>query len=234
MSNRTLMRMETPTPEHKYPHGTWQRYQRLGCRCDECRPAASAYTKHLRHQRGDDDPLVPADESRQHIRDLLDGGMPFYAIMERSGLPKTTIDHIMRHNRFVTTYSHTKVMAVELDTSYTPFAQCVSPVGAARRLQHLAWLGWSMQKIHELSGVGITTMKRIRGGDAEQIKPDVDQRIRDAARKLTTQKPPAITKQEKSAVARIQNTARRNGWVSIFAWEDPDDVASACYSTETR
>jgi len=31
------------------PHGTWNAYANHGCRCDECRAAASDYTKTQRH-----------------------------------------------------------------------------------------------------------------------------------------------------------------------------------------
>lgn len=106
-------------------------------------------------------------------------------------------------------------------------ARMVNPVGARRRVEALAWVGWSQVRLAALLGMDETNLSRIirkenriTAGNAAKIAALYD--------RLWDTQPPADTHGQRISVSKTRNDARRQGWAPPLAWDEGtiDDPAA--------
>lgn len=193
-------------PQHCKDHTVYLRG------CDACRLVAKKWERVRARERAYRGPIrVPADQARDHILRLVGQGMTPASIARAAGVSQTTTHNLHRGKReTIHRLIHNRIMGVTptFDTSaYIP------SLGLSRRVQHLYWMGHSGATIAKRAD---TTQSQVHEV-ANELRQSID---RDRHRRLMR------TYQElwnvEGESVRARNTARRNGWVSIFAWDDPD------------
>lgn len=220
--------------EHRnaHLHGTVRGYDYCGCRCEPCRLAANDYRRRYHNATGNKIPLVPADTARAHVGQLTKRGMPRWAIAEQIHMAENTLRAVQSGKvQQIIKLTEDAILTAVYDSNPAPHRHLVRIHGPQRRLQHLAVLGWSLAALEKHTGLNWTDLQKIRSGTRQAITKETAGKIEAATRALSTRKPPQATDKEKRAVERTIREARSKGWVTIYAWEDPDDVASSCEST---
>lgn len=92
----------------------------------------------------------------------------------------------------------------------------VSAIGVQRRLQALAFMGWSCQKIAEKIGSHYRPLNRLRDGGREHVMQSTHDAIDRVYRELCMTYAPG----QSGNVTRT--LARKKGYVPAVAWDDID------------
>ena len=95
----------------------------------------------------------------------------------------------------------------------------VSTLGTRRRIESLAWLGWSRAAIAERVGIQATNMTRLLYGDT--LTAALAARFAKLYDELSMEFPTG----NPQAIANTRNRARQRGAVPPLAWDDIDDPA---------
>lgn len=232
----------TCPPDHK--HGaTSTCYSMHGCRCDACRAGRNAYTKHRTRQKaygrwnpGED--LVDAEPVRAHVRSLMDRGLGAKRVAHLAGVSEPTIKVLIygrtggadgyRHGEMQNRIRRDKadrILAVRADESTLAL---VPTLGARRRAQALACLGWSIQRQAGMLGFRQENYRATLG--RERMERASWEKVRDLYDRLSMTPPVPADRHEKIGVTRAKNEAARRGWVPPLAWDnidhDPEPAAA--------
>lgn len=103
----------------------------------------------------------------------------------------------------------------------------VPAIGARRRVQALACLGWSNAEVARRAGMHPEHLPNLVN-NAETITRRTAERIAKVYDELSMRFPPARTKQEKQAITYARNIARLKGWFPPLAW-DEDNIDDPNY-----
>lgn len=179
-----------------------------GCGCRPCTDAASRYRRYHNHgitRR------VPVGDILPHLARLYAAGMIRRDIEQASGVHESTLRDI-EAGRLATVTRHTAARI--LSTRPTP-GDRVPAAGAARRLQALAWLGWTADLLAPLMGVDGRRLRDLRSGRWERVaRVDAD-RVAAGYDQLWNSPPPD------SRPARMMRTrAAHAGWLPPMVWDD--------------
>lgn len=196
-------------PHHCTSHRTYQ------AGCADCQATARKWQRIRSKENAYYGPrMVPADQSRNHMQRLIQAGMTPASIARAAGVAQATT-HRIAHGQRETIHRmvHNKIMGVthaqaRLADGYLP------TIGLSRRIQHLYFMGWTGAEIARRVGVEQGHIYRIAEHKNRTIRQEMHHRVMDVYRELWDQDGGSV---------RAKNTARRNGWVSIFAWSEPDD-----------
>lgn len=208
-----------------HQHGESRTEGTHGCTCQPCRSAR--YSRDQRrlhaHRRGVAVPqYVPADDVRAHLAMLAETGATLGAIATAAGVHRDTISRLINdQRRMVQTPIRLRILAVrtsDIDGTGTS-------IGAHRRLQALAALGWSSAQIADAAGMHQRVVLKYTTSD-EHIRTPARRRIVAVHRKLWNQQPPTATAGQRAAVTYQRNKAARLGWVVTAAWDDIDHDAA--------
>lgn len=93
----------------------------------------------------------------------------------------------------------------------------VSSLGAQRRLQALAFMGWSCMVLAERMDTHYRPLNRLRGGGRDNVMLSTHLLIDRVHRELAARQAPG-----RSGVLTRAH-AQKRGWVSAAAWDDIDD-----------
>lgn len=179
------------------PHGTPSRYSHGGCRCDDCRRAASLRINKWRRERAlGITRMVDASVVREHLRWLSDCGVGQGAVEAASGVGRSHIVKIkVGQVRRVRIETERRLLAVSLADG-RPGAP-VRNVAVFRMVDELKAQGWSERELARRIGlVGRSGLQlnrrtmRVTAAKAERIEalyrelmaPLVGRREFDAAR----------------------------------------------------
>lgn len=91
-------------------------------------------------------------------------------------------------------------------------------IGAQRRLQGLAWLGWDGALIASRLGVSRQAVYKLRAGLTSSTQAATSRKLDAVFRELCS-RPRPVGKQAE----RARKLARTNGWLSPWVWDDIDD-----------
>ena len=199
-------------PRSRHQHGTDAAYKCGCCRCPDCTAASTRAVKRARYARTHGRPgIVAAEPVREHMRRLVAAGMTVSRIGIAAGMAPTDGRRILTSTSDV--LRRTTAEAI-LAVSAAPLT--VPSVGARRRIQALALLGWSMPAICDAGGIAPGTL---RGAQVEdRITVRTNDAIRHAHDLLWNATPPDVWQTRRR---RVQ--ARRAGYAPTLAWDDIDD-----------
>ena len=229
----------TPKPclhaEARHEHGTRLAYTLDGCRCYPCALARSTYTRGL--LTGGRSTFVDAAPVREHVRELLAGGMGTRAIAAASGVSRSGLRSLLDGRkrddgrveppkRHVTRDVADRLLAVSLDVERMGGAALIDSTGTRRRLRALAAIGWSNVKLARELGMTPSNY------GAFLARPTVLARhareVRELYDRLSATPPTPTSNYDRVGIERVKAGARRNGWVGPLAWDDEtiDDPAA--------
>ena len=200
-------------------HGTPTRYSgdRRGsrwtpCRCERCRAAHRRQRKivELRVARGLGsrhaiEPVIA------HIENLIKSGWTLDAIEKASGVDRRGMYRIRR--RLQKSVNHdTARRLLALQSGGTPYL--VDAVGARRRVQALAAIGWSLASQAEAVGLSHTAAEEIASGLRTSVMHSTHEAIRTLYQDRSKKAGPS---------GWVRAFAARRGWHGPLAWDDIDD-----------
>lgn len=95
----------------------------------------------------------------------------------------------------------------------------ISALGAQRRIQALAALGWSNASVARAAGLSPEYLHRIL--DYATVRRETHKRIDDVYQRMSM----TLPTEHPQTISATRNRAARNGWASPLAWENIDDPA---------
>lgn len=196
-------------PHHCEDHKTYQ------AGCVDCQGVARHWSRLRAREIAYYGPrTVPADQAHQHVRRLIDLGHTAIAVARAAGVSQAMM-HRIAHGKPKTVHRliHNQIMGVTHDT-VEQHERRVDATSVRRHVQHLFWMGWSAPMIAETCGLYQERVHAIASGRDRRVDRQVADQLMYAYRQLWDVDGPSV---------RSKNVARRYGWVSIFAWDDPGD-----------
>jgi hypothetical protein len=179
------------------------------CRCPDCRAYSARMAK--RHRNG----WRPPDQRLRAIARLrvwLRAGYSVGAVASMTGLSAKGVAPLMRALRgdqHMPRMTHRTVDAIL--SAREPRSGFVPSVGAMRRMQALACLGWGVGSLSAHSGVSAATLEDVRKGNAPRARAATVAIIAQMYEELSMTPGPS---------ERAAREARAKGWAPPLLWDD--------------
>lgn len=227
--DRTPQRCRHPLARHQ--HGTRTAYVADKCRCQECRTANSTYEQRRvrAHAYGRwTATFVDAEPARRHVNTLRAAGLGRRRIAELADVSTGALGRLLYGRAGgppsprISTTTAQRLLAVPGSalTAFAPGA-LVDAVGTRRRIQSLAWVGWSIPQLAARAGIDKQSLHRAIRHD--QATAATATAIRNLYDQLWNVAPSVPDKYAATAITRTRNRACRQGWHPPMAWDDIDD-----------
>lgn len=210
------------------PYGTHPKR----CSCGRCQVALSAYRKRRRVLLGTGRPttdLVDAAPVREHALQLQAANISCRKIAELAGVNVAFVDALIygrcqsgtghrKPVRRVRAASAQAVLAVECD----PAAGYLVPaVGTVRRLQALAVIGYSGNRLAKLLHKSPKRVHKLLSGDgAGQVTARLDSAARALFDQLWNRPPVAVDSDTRRSITEAINHAAARNWAPPMAWDE--------------
>jgi len=212
-----------------HEHGSYARFTLDHCHCDPCRAAKTEYEAQRRRRKAyGEEFYVDARPATAHVRTLMAAGMGWKRVAAAAGLDASVVYPLLygrpdRNGGAVRTKARRETVQAILalpvptiDDLAGPVS--VDPTGTRRRVQALACLGWSVDRLAARSGVDRQAIDRaLRGA---RVSVTTARAIRVAYDELWNTPAPEGDQRQRIAAARSRNRAARLGWVPPLAWDD--------------
>lgn len=216
MTTETLPVCSCVTVRHE--HGTRNMYSYHRCTCDPCRAASRA---HRSKARGAGIEWVDAAPARERLELLINAGLTMAAIADLCAADLSQI-YALRNGRrgkpvrkvqAITLNSLLAIKTRDVLAYELPAAAKVKGDAARQQLQDLHCLGWSVEAIHDVSGLTRSALRGVLAGD----------RTTDAFRakvaavhvELAGQRAPRITALQVRRSDRALALAAGRGWTFL-------------------
>lgn len=155
------------------------------------------------------------------LEQMAEAGLPYRTISEIVGINHRTIQRVMRRwrntgvqQRF-TAPTVAKILAHQNPAEWIGFH--VSALGASRRLQALAAIGYTTSMLAD-ENLPESSLNSIRAGRQQQVRSSTDAAIRGLFDRLSlTPAPDSVSSRRALRYARVY------GWFPPAAWDDIDD-----------
>ena len=215
----------TPQPcrhnHGNHQHGSYVTYKLDGCRCLPCVAAVSAYNRSRERKiaYGTWRPLVDAEPARQHVRNLMAGGMGWKRIAKQAGISPTTVSTLLygRGGRPISKRLRPDVAEALLSVPLAIAAgQNIDATGTWRRIHALIAIGYSRAYISQRLGKNGRALQ-LRGTNVTLASA---QAIDQLYRELRDNPGPS---------RRARNEATRRGWLHPGWWDD-DTIDDPTYT----
>jgi len=209
----------TPKPCHhkiaNHQHGNYQTYVSDRCRCLPCAFAYSEYNSWQNDRKAAGKVNhVPDRRAREHVAALRNAGWRVNFIVAETGVSKWTIQHLLTGKpRMIQVATERRILALDIDTQ-ADRSILVDATGTRRRVQALIALGWPVQTIQKMAGLGDHALFIITGGQAQCFTTTRDT-IRDLYDKLWNTPPPPSP-----AAVKAKKRAEQRGYAPPLAWDD--------------
>lgn len=210
-------------PKARHRHGTELAYIQDACRCPDCTEAMRRDRDRRRKEQimGINNALVDPTPARQHVRKLMAHGMGITHITAASGVPGLTVSNLIYSDRpTVQRITADSLLAVKLEPQ--PHGR-VPSVGARRRMQALACLGWTTEAMADMAGISRRTAQYVINHKSDTTEYQVHAKIGALFERLCLTPPPEATSRQKRAAGRARRVSREKGWVPPLAWDDIDN-----------
>lgn len=163
---------------------------------------------------------MPAEQPAARIRELRELGWSVREIGRAAGIHRDTLYRLI-HGETESIYPNIfhALMSVEPNPPTVNKKGTVDATGTRRRLQALAYMGWSGPKLAARLDRAPAYVRKLTGGT-----DTVTRRTRDDVARLYKELwsilPPSASPEQRRSVTVTKNTALRNRWVGPFAWDD--------------
>jgi len=163
--------------------------------------------------------LVDPAPVREHIAELRAFGLSLEAIAVMAGEHPTSLSTLVQpghaeYLKYVTDDRAERLLAVRFDLNAVPAGKRVSMVGTTRRIEALAYMGWSQKWVADQMGMSVQAVSQFRAAKRPTITVENARTVRDL---FDTH---AMTPGPWTKSARW---ARSHGWLPPLAWDDIDD-----------
>jgi hypothetical protein len=247
-ADRMALIDRTPKPclhkEAAHQHGTTACYVLDKCRCLPCAAARKAQDDWRRRQQayGRYQRYVDASPVREHVRALMDAGMGLKRIVKVSGVSqgalwklmygKRQADGTQAPSRRVLRETAEKLYALDpawggpLPLADGQILDEQASAAAARKLQALVALGWSMSAIGRRLGLNSTrnAIPVVRG--ERRLTVATAKKADALFDELCMTLPTAETRFQQAAITRSLNFAKQHGWLPPLALDDLDPTCN--------
>lgn len=187
---------------------------RYGCDREECRRAyRNSHARNEMDRARGISGFVEADHATRRVRRLQHAGMSIGDIASITGLSRNCISLLARGAApRIMRATHETVLSVPVPTKAVRPASpgFITSIGAQRRLQALAALGWTRESISTRTGLSARTIGDIRRGGQERIRIKHHQVISRVYEELWNQRPDHEV--GANTASRLRAFARRAGW----------------------
>ena len=216
--------MNTPAPQPclhpnaRHQHGTRTAYVADECRCPECCTANTTYEQNRvrAHLYGRWTTFVDAEPARRHVNTLRAAGLGRRRIAELAGVSAGALGRLLYGRAGappsprISTTTAQRLLAVPAPalTAFAPGA-LVDALGTRRRIQSLAWVGWSIPQLAALAGIDKQSLHRALRHD--QLTAATATAVRDLYDQLWNVTPKTPDRHAATAVTRTCNRARAQG-----------------------
>lgn len=222
IARRAEQRLNPPSGDERpctcrrvtHPHGSTGRYWQDACRCRPCRDAVA------RHNRGVElgrRVFVDPRPAVEHVANLNAAGMSFAVMAKASGLTTHTL-RVLHTRKAIHPDTARRILATR--PAVHP-GHLVPAYRATRRLQALAYLGWTSTELAAHTGVSRSTIIVLTAG-AWEVRASTVLAVRRTYDTLWDKTPPPGTRGQNAGHAKTRAHARRQGWAPPAAWDDID------------
>lgn len=211
-------RLETcDCPVARHEHGTRGMYSRHRCFCLRCNTAKAADNRaaaRLKHEWSDPAP------ARERLALLRASGLSLDAIADLSAVHVSQLRSLLpargpkavKKVRATTVAALTSIRAKDLSTVEVPLRAKVCGDTARLQLQSLYCLGWSVDSLHERSGLARSALYGLLAGDT--TTEGFRLRIEELHGDLTGHRAPRSTERDRARAARAITKATALGWTT--------------------
>ena len=205
-------------PRVHHEHGTYNRAQLDGCRCERCTRAIRRRRK--QYQLGIKpavSPLVPAVRVAEHLAALRQAGVSHRNVAERVGKSYSAVRRYayLRQGR-VRFESVKEILAIPVPDGPVLADGYVDATGTRRRLQALAVMGWPLAAQAQRMGLSSATLTDIRMGNVQAVRARTAATVAGWYRYLVSHPP---MPHERSALSESITQRVGAGWVGPMAWD---------------
>jgi len=164
---------------------------------------------------------VDADQAREHVKEYMAEGYPLYAIAGASGLAVTKVRLLVyglpsagaAPTQRLRAADARAILAAGRPWRDMPDRALVPAVGAQRRVQALACIGWPSTHIAERVG---TTQSHMSGlAKRRRITASMARAIADVYDELAMRPAP-----DGPYTRKLRTYAKKHGWAPPLAWDD--------------
>lgn len=206
-------------------HGTVNCYNSHKCGCDNCVEGNTyrvGQRRKLRAYGRAKDYRVDKAPATERVKALRGLGWTVQGIADRAGVPRSVVDSLLsdRYKR-TTRVTSEAVLAVRIQFPPIMKWKRVPTTGTQRRLEALAYMGWSIRLIERLGGFGDGFLSDVMR-NADLIHEGTAQRISALYDDLWNKPPPTGTSFERGVYTRTRIYARDQGWLGPLSWDDID------------
>lgn len=225
-------------PRAHHEHGTRNAYTLDGCRCVPCATARSAYNDDLEHRRAyGHTGWVPAAPIREHLAVLRAAGVGIRVVQARTGVARTTLTRLADGTtQRVRDDIARRILALPATTATAARGALVDATGTRRRLQALATLGWTIDRLAAHAGLDRQPLDSALNGARRGVLARTAHAVADLYDQLWDTPPPAGTPYQDAAATRARARARAAGWLPPLTWDEDtiDDPAATPTLTGDR
>jgi len=186
------------------PGSTW-----TACRCSECHVRRCRESKLYRCGRLQ---LPDRDAAMARVLWWIDMGWEPSAIASATGLTLTGTQAILGRVKAGVRFLQGHTVAAVLGAG-RPTSGRMLVVGTRRRLQALAWNGWTLEAISERTGVPMMSLSNARTGARRLVSVATRNAVADVYEQLQNQ-------HQQGGSGRAAFIARKRGWAPPAAWDD--------------
>lgn len=210
-------------PDHKHA-ATGTCYNDHQCACDECLTRNTARVQQRRKLRAYGRAgayRVEKKPAADRVRALRAEGWTVRGIAEAAGVPVTVVDSLLsKRYELTTNATSSAVLAVPVQPPARLKWKRVPSLGTIRRLEALAFMGWSLRSLERIGGFGDGYLSNtMRTGPL--VHESTAKRVSQVYDRLWDKAPPTETNYI-GAVTRTRLLARQRGWVGPLSWDDID------------
>ncbi|MCV7565097.1 hypothetical protein M3E78_005740 [Micrococcus luteus] len=222
MSDRPTRDCQCKRANHQ--HGTVLAYSIDKCRCPDCTKAMARYdkVKSIARHRGTHRHLVDGADARRNLRTLHNTlGVSMNGIAQAAGVAMPTVSEALQADAKIRFDVAAALARVTLDD--LPDSAEVSARGVGRRLQALACLGWSPNRVADMAGVtSTTTPSRILSGKKTRVTMSTHRAVDAVYKRLQSTRFEPRDRMDRMAYTKATERAAREGWAPPAMWDDID------------
>lgn len=203
-------------------HGQRATYLK-GCTCDRCTEANATYCKRYRARRyaNGGNLRVDATAAREHLK-AMNVHYSRSSLGELAGINSSAVYRIISgQQQRITRIVERRILAIHL--GHDVGTHWVNATPAARRIQALCALGYSINGQSQRLNYSKQNMYSLITGEKPFITSAIDQKIRAHYAELSMLLPPTRDRFQRAAITKAKKMARSNGWPPPLAWDNIDD-----------